>query len=307
MIKRTIDISEGPTFLCIQNDQLVLQRDRAEVGRIPCEDIGLLLVDHRATTYTHAALVRLIHHGAAVALCGEDHLPAGLLLPLADNGLHTERLRGQVAASAPLKKNLWRQIVKAKIAGQAANLPADHPARRQLLDLAAGVRSGDTSNAEGVAATFYWRALMGAEFRRDPEGAAPNGLLNYGYMVFRAAVARALVAGGLHPALGLHHSNRANPFCLADDLLEPLRPLIDRAVRGLMDRGIVAVDQQTKRELLSLLTVPAAIAGAAGPLMVGLHRMVASLVRCYAGETRTLELPTFDLKDLRATDPEEPG
>ena len=168
----------------------------------------------------HPSLLRLLHHGAVVVLCGPDHLPAGILLPVADNDLLTERLATQTRAPLPLKKQLWRQIVRHKITGQAGNLPADHPIRRQLLDLAARVNSGDTSNCEGQAGRFYWPAMFGKNFRRDPDGEPPNGLLNYGYMVFRAAIARAIVAGGLHPALGLHHSNRNNPFCLADDLVE---------------------------------------------------------------------------------------
>lgn len=294
MIKRTVDISEGPAFLCIEADQLVLKREGEEIGRVPCEDIGLLLVDQRAVTYTHSALTRLLHHGAAVVLCGDEHLPCGLLLPMADNQLLTQRLRAQIAASAPLKKNLWRQIVRHKIRGQADNLPADHPARRQLLNLAANVKSGDTSNAEGVAATFYWRAYFGDEFRRDPEGTPPNGLLNYGYMVFRAACARALVAGGLQPALGLHHSNRNNPFCLADDLVELFRPLVDQAVRQLAERDIFLVGKESKREILSLLARSITVGDTSGPLMVALHRVVASLVKCLEGESKEMELPCFD-------------
>lgn len=291
MIKRTIDISDGPTFLNIENDQLILTREKERIGSIPCEDIGVLLVDNRATTYTHPALLRLLARGAVIVLCGPDHLPAGILLPIEYNNLHTERLRLQVAAPLPLRKQLWRLIVIHKIKAQAGNLPADSPARARLLALAADVKSGDSSNCEGVAAKFYWPALMGGDFRRDPDGAWPNPLLNYGYMVFRAAVARAIVAAGLHPALGLYHSNRNNPFVLADDLVEVLRARVDRAVIEHLKTGADQIDQPAKRAILSLLAEPITIAGESGPLMVGLHRMAASLVRAFAERKSALELP----------------
>lgn len=291
MIKRTIDISEGPTFLFIENDQLVLHRDKAEVGRIPCEDIGVLLLDSRSITFTHSVITRLASHGAVVIFCGEDHLPASFALPMVANDLLTARLRVQIAASVPMKKNLWKQIVQHKIRGQEGNLREEDPARLKLLNLADEVKSGDTSNCEGLAAKFYWRALMGESFRRDPEGPPPNALLNYGYMVFRAAIARALVAGGLNPALGLQHSNRNNAFCLADDLVEVFRPRVDRAVVGLLSRGITKIDRDSKREILSLLSEPVMLNGESGPLMVSLHRIVASLLRCLEGTQKRLDLP----------------
>jgi CRISPR-associated protein Cas1 len=291
MIKRIIDISDGPTFLQIENDQLVLSRNREQIGSIPCEDIGVLLVDHRATTYTHSVLTRLMAHGAVIIPCGEDHLPAGILLPLANNDLHTQRLRAQIAAPLPLRKQLWRQIVIHKIKGQAMNLPAEHVERRRLLNMADEVKSGDTTNCEGQAARFYWPAFMGESFRRDPDGAWPNPVLNYGYTVFRAAVGRAIVAAGLHPAIGLYHSNRNNPFVLADDLVEVFRPRIDLAVKRAVDGGVCQIDRPVKQLILSILSEPVTIAGSLGPLMVSLHRMLGSLVRCYEGGQKGLDLP----------------
>ena len=291
MIKRTIDISDGPTFLNIENDQLILTRQSERIASIPCEDVGVLMIDHRQTTYTHSALTRLLGRGAVIVLCAENHLPAGILLPVENNDLHTERLRAQVAAGQPMRKQLWRQIVVHKIKGQANNLPESHFDHGRLLMLASEVKSGDTSNCEGVAARFYWPALMGADFRRDPDGDWPNPLLNYGYMVFRAAVARAIVAGGLHPAIGLYHSNRNNPFVLADDLVESFRPRIDRTVVSVAKTGRTDIDKEAKRAVLSLLAEPITVAGQSGPLMVGLHRIVASLVRCFLGTDKTLDLP----------------
>jgi CRISPR-associated protein Cas1 len=293
MIKRTIDISDGPTFLQIENDQLVLTREKRELARIPCEDVGVLLIDNRATTYTHSAMTRLLSYGAVVVFCDEKHLPCGILLPVADNELLAERLRTQVAAKVPLKKQLWRQIIIHKIKGQAENLPPDHVVRRRLLQLSTEVKSGDTSNCEGHAGRFYWPALMGESFRRDPDGIPPNGLLNYGYMVLRAACARAIVAGGLNPALGLHHSNRSNPFCLADDLIEVFRPRVDAVVLRIMKEGGGFIDKPTKEKLLFLLSETITVAGQSGPMMVCLHRVVSSLVRCYAGEQKALDLPEF--------------
>lgn len=294
MIKRTLEVSSGPAFLYIQDDQLIIQREGREAGRAPCEDVGMLLVDQQAVTYTHSVLTRLMQYGAAVVLCGPDHLPCGLVLPMEGNELLTQRLHVQMEASEPLRKRLWAQVVRAKILAQAENLAAESAARRRLEALAREVKSGDGENAEGQAARIYWEALLGTGFRRARGGAWPNPLLNYGYMVMRAAVARALASAGLHPSLGLHHHHRGNAFCLADDLVEPLRPLVDRAVLGLLETGAAErLTPEVKRVLLGLLTVEVQVGEQRGPLMVQLHRVAAGLWRCYveghAGAA--LELP----------------
>lgn len=292
MIKRTIEISREPAHLTVRLDQLILERNGQTVGSIPCEDVGVVLVDHPGTTYTHAALARLAAADAVVVVCGRDHLPAGILLPLADHSQVVWRLRDQLAVSKPLQKQLWKQIVQAKIRAQASNLPAG-PARTRLLALARNVRSGDPVNAEAQASRVYWGAFFeGIVFRRDRDGGGPNPLLNYGYAVLRAAIARAIVAAGLLPSLGLHHSNRSNAFCLADDLIEPLRPLVDHRVKELLDQQKVELDQPTKAALLDILTWEVRVGDQTGPLMVCLHRMVASLVRCFVGEAQSIEFPT---------------
>lgn len=291
MIKRTIEISREPAHLTVQLDQLLIKRDGQVVGSIPCEDIGMVLVDHAGTTYTHAALARLADVDATVVVCGRDHLPTGILLPLGRHSQVVWRVRDQIAVPKPLRKQLWKQIVQAKVRAQAANLEPGRE-RTRLLTLAREVRSGDPNNVEAQAARVYWSACFGEfAFRRDPDGDGANPLLNYGYAVLRAAIARAIVAAGLLPALGLHHSNRANAFCLADDLIEPVRPLVDRRVRELYRRGQVDLDQATKAALLELLTWEVRVGEQSGPLMVNLHRMVASLVRCYQGESKRLEFP----------------
>jgi CRISPR-associated protein Cas1 len=302
MIKRTIEISREPARLSVHLGQLVLKRGEAAVVTIPCEDIGMVIVDHPQTTYTHAALATLLEAGAVVVVCGAKHLPIGLLLPLADHTQVVWRMHDQIAVSRPLRKCLWQQVVQAKIRAQARNLVPRSPQRRKLEDMALSVKSGDPSNLEAQAARVYWAAWMegrdgptaptDAPFRRDPDGDGVNALLNYGYAVVRAALARALIAAGLHPALGLQHSNRSNAFCLADDLIEPLRPLVDARARRIVMSGRMDLDRATKAELLELLTLEVEIGGVSGPLMVSLHRYVASLVRCYEGGTRVLEVPT---------------
>lgn len=303
MIKRTIEISQQPVHLTVENEQLLLLRrddERSLLSSVPCEDLGMLLVEEQGVTYSHAALTTLLRHGAALVVCGRDHLPAGMLMPFADHTEVVTRLHLQLEAHRPLRKQLWRQIVRAKIRAQAANLPPGTAARTRLLELARNVRSGDPENAESQAAQAYWRAWLdgvaAAEldlgpFRRDADRPGINALLNYGYAVLRAAMARALVAAGLQPALGLHHRNRSNPFCLADDLMEPLRPLVDARVRELLRTGETELRPLAKRGLLELLTAPLQVGELCGPLMVALHRYTASFVRCLAGESRVLEVP----------------
>jgi CRISP-associated protein Cas1 len=293
MIKRTIDISNGPTRLKIEHDQLVIIREDQEVGRVPCEDIGVLLVDQQATTYTHSVLTRLVEHGGVVVLCGQDHLPCGLVLPMNANELVTQRQRLQLDCSQPTKKRLWQQIVKAKIAAQARNVPIGSEVRDRLLELSKRVRSGDPENLEAQAARFYWPAFFGDGFRREQGGAWPNPLLNYGYMVMRAAVARALAGAGLNPCFGLHHSNRGNAFCLADDLVELLRPLVDREVYPLLSSEKNEITQDNKRILLNLLAEEVKLGDVSGPLMVQLHRLASSLVDCYQGSREELEIPIY--------------
>jgi CRISP-associated protein Cas1 len=296
VIKRTLDISQGPTFLHVEHDQLVIRRDQERIGQVPCEDIGVLLVDHYATTYTHAVFTRLLHFGATIVLCGPNHVPIGMVLPMESNELTARRMRLQASAPVPLRKRLWKQIVRRKVTLQAANLPENDPVRARLLAMAAEVKSGDRSNVEGQAARFYWPALFGGDFRRDPDGPPPNDLLNYGYMVLRAAIARALVAAGLHPVFSLQHSHRNNAFALADDLLEVIRPRVDRAVLDLDRRGVDSVDRQSKEELLGLLAEQAAVGDQSGPLMVQLHRYAVSLLRCYEGQAKALAMPEFPEK-----------
>lgn len=297
MIKRVIEVSHAGTYLSVKLGQLVIKRDGEEVGRIPCEDVGVLLVDHSGVVYTHTVLTKLLECGAAVVLCNGSHHPAGMLLPLESNTVQTERFRHQTTAKEPLKKQLWKQVVCAKIRHQAKLVQDDDITYEWLNALARKVRSGDPENIEAQASKRFWRAyLQGEEFHRRRDGAVPNNMLNYGYMVMRAAVARALCSAGLLPALGIHHRNRYNAFCLADDMMEPFRGFVEQKVRDIfVARGpceeLTELDQQVKGQLLEVLYEEVVIAGYKGPLMVGLPRTMASLVRCFAGEQKKLELP----------------
>jgi len=321
VIKRTIEISQRPVHLTVKDQQLLIQDregDRAVLCSAPCEDIGMVLVEHCGTTYTHAALTALLRHDAAVVFCGRDHLPAGLLLPIAEHTQVVWRLHSQLDAGKPLKKRLWQQIVQAKIRAQAGNLAPGSLVRSRLLGMARRVRSGDPDNLEAQAAKAYWAAWRddlvargprtgraeGApvSFRRDPDGPPPNNLLNYGYAVVRAAVARAIVAAGLLPTLGIKHVSRSNAFCLADDLVEPLRPIVDARVRDLVHEGATDLTPYTKRGLLELLTVEVVTDEKSGPLMVALHAMVASFVKCLDGSSRRLDVPVVRESPNRQTE-----
>ena len=311
MIRRTVEISREPAHLATRDEQLLILRCEREpqrlparpdnlAGSIPIEDLGVLVVDERDTTYSHAALVKLAEHGSALVVCGRDHQPCGLYLPLSTNTQLLDRLDAQLSASKPCLKRLWQAIVTAKIKAQAENLSHDPASQSRLRALAARVRSGDPDNAEATAAQRYWPALfagierVGQPFRRRPgdrDAAPPNNLLDYGYAVLRAAVARAIIAAGLLPALGIKHRRRDNPFCLADDLVEPLRPMIDWKVRALAQRGALGLDQPTKAELLLQLSAPVRVGDGFGPAQVAIGRYIASFVRVLLGEQEALEVP----------------
>jgi CRISPR-associated protein Cas1 len=293
LIKRTIEISQQSAHLSVRHGQLQINRKGQVIGSVPCEDIGLLIVDHPEATYSHAALASLVESQAAVVICGRNHMPAGLLLPLSDHGEVVWRLQDQLAASKPLCKRLWKQLIQSKIRASARNIPANQPANSKLLDLAKLVRSGDPSNVEARAARVYWQSWLPEhpEFRRDIDGGEVNALLNYGYAIVRAALSRAIVAAGLVPALGLKHSHRANSFALADDLIEPLRALVDSRVRDLFRQGHTEVNKESKGRLLTLLAEDVRLGSETGPLMVCLHRYVGSLVRCFRGEAKQLAIP----------------
>lgn len=311
MIKRTVEISREPCHLAVRDEQLLVLR-RAKpprprsahpedlAGQIPMEDLGVLMVDQHGTTYTHAMLAKLAEHGGALVVCGRNHLPCGMFLPLSTNTQLLGRLNAQISASKPRLKRLWSAIVAAKIRAQANNLAHAPQSRSRLLSMAHRVRSGDPGNLEAQAARTYWPALfddlptLRPPFRRRPgqHGAPPpNNLLDYGYALLRAALGRAIVSAGLLPSLGVRHHHRANAFCLADDLIEPLRPMVDARAWALAAQNQLALDQSTKAELLGLLVATVSVGETTAPLGVAISRYVASFVRVLTGEAEHLEAP----------------
>ena len=266
-----------------------------EVTR-PIEDIGVVVLDHKQITITQGALEALLENNCAVITCDSNHLPVGLLLPLVGNTTQNERFRDQLDASLPLRKQLWQQTMQYKIRNQSAVLAQCSDAETKCMQIWANdVRSGDPDNLEARAAVYYWKSLFGhiPGFIREREGVAPNNLLNYGYAILRAVVARSLVASGLLPTLGIHHHNRYNAYCLADDIMEPYRPYVDRLVYDITEQyGVdVELSKDIKAELLSIPTLDVVIGGKRSPLMVAASQTTASLYKCFSGELRKITYP----------------
>ena len=295
MIWKTVEFSTPGTSLSVANSQLVVKRPDLPNTTLPIEDLGVVIVDDMRATYTQSVFIELLEAGATVMVTGHDHLPAGMMLPMDAHHVQTERHRAQVATSLPVRKRAWQAIVQAKIVQQAtvlSHFTGDHGG---LAPMARRVRSGDPDNLEAQAAQRYWPRLFGRAFRRERGAEGVNALLNYGYAVIRAAVARAVVAAGLIPSLGVHHRHRANPFCLADDLVEPYRPYVDWRVRHLASEDGEGVpdlaERATRAELLSLLNETIQVNGRREPLLLALHTSAASLCRTLTGGDRSLSLP----------------
>lgn len=299
MIKRTLYFSH-PAYLSLRNGQLVIKlephdNEPEKQATIPIEDIGFVVLDHRQITLTHGAMSALVENNAAVITCNDAHMPVGLLLPLEGHTVQQERFQDQLNSSLPLRKQLWQQTVQQKIRNQAALLQELHGIEvGNMRKWATEVLSGDSTNLEGRAAAFYWSQMFPTlpSFTRSRDGSYPNALLNYGYAILRAVIARALVGSGLLPTLGIHHHNRYNAYCLADDIMEPYRPYVDRlVVQTMAVCSDVEVTTNIKRHLLTVPTLEVRIGGQRSPLMVAASQTTASLARCFAGESRKIAYP----------------
>jgi CRISP-associated protein Cas1 len=292
MIKRIIDISEA-AYLHLKNKQLLIDKNSNTVGSVPIEDLGVLILQHPAIVITQSAIVACQYNNVVIVFCDNRHLPYSILLPLSDgHTLHNKILQTQVAVKTPTKKRLWQQIIKQKICEQVTTLRNLNKETKRLERLADKVKSGDTENHEAQAAKQYWRLLMGHVFRRNADKEGINALLNYGYAIMRAMIARAIVGGGLHPALGLHHHNQYNGLCLADDLMEPFRPWVDRIVYQIIQNNNNAtVNQKTKQSLLELLSERVIWKDRGMPLMVACHYLIANLKEAYTDNTIKLHYP----------------
>lgn len=291
MIGRVIEIASAGRHLARDRGLMTVSHDGAEDGRVPLDDIGVLLCNARDLTYTNDLLMELARRGAAVVLCGDNYLPVAWIWPLEGNHIQALRMRRQLQASLPLCKRLWQALIKAKVTQQGNTLSLLGISGGNLDQLAKRVRSGDPDNVEAQAARHYWPLLFGDSFRRERFGPMPNPLLNYAYTVLRAATARAIVAAGLHPSLGIHHHNRSNSMCLVDDLMEPFRPLVDYAVAGLVADGRQDMSSEVRRDLAAILMLDLATDRGTTPLQTCLERAAQSLALSFETGTLGLILP----------------
>lgn len=304
MIKRTIYFG-NPAYLSVRNAQLEISRPSADenVGKtvadrtIPIEDVGMVILDHRQITVTSSVFSSLLENNAAVITCDEKSMPTGLLLPLHSHTLQSERFKEQLEASLPLRKQLWQQTIEAKIRNQASVLKYVHGEEaKNMLIWSDSVKSGDADNMEARAAAFYWKSIFPEleYFTRDRDGQAPNNLLNYGYAILRAILARALVGSGLLTTLGIHHHNRYNAYCLADDIMEPYRPYVDKLVVDLLnEHPCPSLNREIKARLLEIPVLDVVIDGHRSPLMIAASTTSASLYKCFSGVCRKILYPVL--------------
>lgn len=311
MIKKTLYFG-NPAYLSISKKQLVIKLPEVvkndslpesfkeqSVKTIPVEDIGVLIIDHKQITLTHGVMEALLDNNCALITCDSSRMPVGLMLPLAGNTVQTERFRDQLEASLPLKKQLWQQTVQAKISNQAEYLASATGVVVKNMQVWAGdVKSGDPDNYEARAAVYYWANLFPniPEFSREREGIPPNNLLNYGYAILRAVVARSLVSSGLLPTFGIFHRSKYNAYCLADDIMEPYRPFVDKVVVEIIRSGadISELTTDIKARLLNIPVLDVVIGGQRSPLMLAVTQTTASLHKCFSGEVRKIKYPNFE-------------
>ena len=309
MIKRTLYFG-NPAYLSLRNAQLIVKLPEVEkndlmtdtfkkdnIASIPIEDIGIVVLDHKQITITQALIENLLENNTALITCDSSHHPTRLMLPLCGNTIQTERFRAQIDATEPLKKQLWAQTVSQKIKNQAAMFSHQNIQNDYFLPLYRNIKSGDTDNCEATAAAYYWKNLFPKidEFKRYREGQSPNNYLNYGYALVRATMARSIVSAGLMPTLGIFHRNRYNAYCLADDLMEPYRPFVDKVVCEILAEHnlIEDIPKEIKTILLSIPTMDVMMEDEKSPLMIATQRTAVSLVKCFQGEQRKLVYPDF--------------
>jgi CRISPR-associated protein Cas1 len=295
MVKRSLFFG-NPYHLGTEKEQLTItDKSTAEQRTVPIEDLGFVVLEHPQITFSQKLMQKFAEHNVAVVFCNEKYLPASLLLHLDTHHVQAERFRHQLGASEPLKKQLWQQTIKEKIQNQAEVLRLSGLDSKFLEVMIPRVQSGDVGNQEGQAARVYWRMLFGQEFTREREGEAPNAFLNYGYAIIRAGVARALAGAGLLPTLGIHHRNKYNHYALADDIMEPYRPFVDRLVwqRMQLDSFSGVLEKDDKAAFLGLLASDTVMGKETSPMMIAMQHTAQSLAKAFAGETRKLKYPTL--------------
>ena len=294
MVGRIVEIADDRRHLFMNRGFMVVrdtEGERKELGQIPLDDIAAVIANAHGISYTNNLLVALAERGVPFVLCGPNHNVVGMLLTLDGHHVQAKRIEAQIAASAPTVKRLWAAVVKAKLEQQAAALEAAGAPTAPLTALVAKVRSGDPDNIEAQGARRYWSLLFGPDFRRDQDGGGLNGMLNYGYTILRSATARAVVAAGLHPSIGLHHSNDANAMRLVDDLMEPFRPVVDLKVWQLRHAGGDDVTPDSKRALVRVLYDDMQTNVGVTPVMVCMQRLATSLAQVFLEDRTKLDLP----------------
>lgn len=290
MIKRTI-LLENKTSVTTKNLQLVIKTESRE-ATIPIEDVGFIVIDHAEIYLSIPVLNLLVENNTSVIICGNNHLPNGMFLNLNSHHIQQEIFKNQIDASLPLKKQLWQQTIVEKIINQGLLLEQITGAKNTFPFLASKVLSGDSSNMEGVAANLYWKSFFEVKFKRERYGEYPNNFLNYGYAILRAATARALSGSGLLNTLGIHHKSKYNAFALADDIMEPFRPIVDEKVVEIMQNSKEEeLTTAIKAELLQILTRTVYFKDEKSPLMVALQKTASSLQQCYTGERKKIKYP----------------
>ena len=294
MIGRIVEVADDKRHLHLHRGFMVVQDtegDRKELGQVPLDDIAAVIANAHGLSYTNNLLVALSERGAPFVLCAANHNAVGMLLPIEGNFEQSRRIEAQIAASLPTHKRLWATVVRSKLEQQAAALEATGAPTAPLTALIPKVKSGDPENIEAQGAQRYWRLLFGDTFRRNQDGGGLNGMLNYGYTVLRACTARAVVAAGLHPSIGLHHSNDNNAMRLVDDLMEPFRPIVDLKVWHLRRNGETEITPETKRALVRTLYDDMQTDAGATPVMVCAQKLATSLAQVYLGQRDKLDLP----------------
>jgi CRISPR-associated protein Cas1 len=290
--ERVVEVARPGLYLRLENQRLCIESEQQRLGEVPLCDLAALVLSSPQATLSRGVLDAITQSGGSVIVCDQNHQPTAMLLPLIGHHAQTQRLIAQAKSPLPRQKQIWKQLVQCKVRAQAAVLEAVHGNDSGLREIAKKVRSGDPSNVEGWAAQRYWPALMGAKFRRRREGHAPNNALNYGYAILRAGAARALAATGLHPTLGVNHTSRTNPLCLADDLMEPFRPVVDRLVTRLPTIKEKDLDAQRRAALSACLTFRIEHEGESRTVSDWLFRAAASLSSIYLDQRKDLLLPS---------------
>jgi CRISPR-associated protein Cas1 len=292
MIKRIIDISDR-AYVYLKHQQLIIEKQGEIIGQVPIEDLGVLILQHPAIVLTQQLIVSCQKNKVVIIFCDEKHLPYSVILPIGEgHTLHNKILKQQMAISEPTRKRLWQQIVQHKIKQQEQTLVMLDKESTRLNYLSTQVKTGDPGNCEAIAAQAYWKLLFGKAFKRDTDLDGINSILNYGYAIIRAAVARSICGAGLHPTLGLFHTNQYNALCLADDLMEPFRPWVDYVVYKMAStQSDITINQQSKQALLGLMSEAVLYKKKSMPFMVALHYLMADLKRCYSNGIKTLPYP----------------